>query len=208
MHSGDPLGPVRAYFENTLKVHGLTAKGVDWNSDQARALRFEQLIKIIQTTQSFSLLDYGCGYGALVDYLRKASLNFQKYIGYDILPAMVTEAKKLYREDEGIQFTTNLNEVPRVDYAIACGVFNIKLDASLDDWTHYVIDSLHSIDEHCVRGFSVNFLTRYSDPDRMRPDLYYADPCFLFDYCKNHFSRNVALLHDYNLYDFTILVRK
>ncbi|HAW53355.1 MAG TPA: SAM-dependent methyltransferase, partial [Flavobacteriales bacterium] len=47
-----------------------------------------------------------------------------------------------------------------------------------------------------------------SDPDRKRPDLYYGDPCFFFDYCKRNFSRNVALLHDYNLYDFTILVRK
>ena len=42
----------------------------------------------------------------------------------------------------------------------------------------------------------------------MRPDLYYADPCELFDRCKRRYSRNVALLHDYDLYEFTILVRK
>jgi len=42
----------------------------------------------------------------------------------------------------------------------------------------------------------------------MREDLYYADPCFIFDYCKRNFSRNVALLHDYELYEFTIIVRK
>jgi hypothetical protein len=48
-------------------------------------------------------------------------------------------------------------------------------------------------------------LTKYSGADRMaqRPDLYYG-----FDFCKRRFSRNVALLHDYGLYDFTILVRK
>jgi len=40
------------------------------------------------------------------------------------------------------------------------------------------------------------------------PNLYYADPGFFFDYCKTHFAKNVALLHDYGLYDFTILVRK
>jgi len=51
-------------------------------------------------------------------------------------------------------------------------------------------------------------LTKYPDAARMRSDLYYADPGFFFDYCKRNFSRNVALLHDYNLYDFTILVRK
>jgi hypothetical protein len=42
----------------------------------------------------------------------------------------------------------------------------------------------------------------------MRPDLYYADPRAIFDHCKRTFSRWVALLHDYGLYEFTILVRK
>ena len=42
----------------------------------------------------------------------------------------------------------------------------------------------------------------------MRPYLYYADPLFLFDYCKKKYSKSVALLHDYGLYEFTILVRK
>jgi hypothetical protein len=42
----------------------------------------------------------------------------------------------------------------------------------------------------------------------MRPDLYYGDPCALFDHCKRRYARNVAVLHDYGLYEFTILVRK
>ena len=42
----------------------------------------------------------------------------------------------------------------------------------------------------------------------LRPDLYFADPLFYFDFCKRTFALDVALLHDYGLYDFTILVRK
>jgi hypothetical protein len=57
------------------------------------------------------------------------------------------------------------------------------------------------------RGFAFNMLTSYSDPARMRDDLYYGDPCRMFDLCKRKYSRNVALLHDYGIYDFTILVR-
>ncbi|REM56201.1 class I SAM-dependent methyltransferase, partial [Mycobacterium tuberculosis] len=48
----------------------------------------------------------------------------------------------------------------------------------------------------------------YSDASKMRDDLYYADPCALFDLCKRRYSKSVALLHDYGLYEFTILVRK
>jgi hypothetical protein len=42
----------------------------------------------------------------------------------------------------------------------------------------------------------------------MRPDLYYADPCFFFDYCQRRYLRRVAVLHDYGLYEFTVVVRK
>jgi hypothetical protein len=59
-----------------------------------------------------------------------------------------------------------------------------------------------------IRGFSFNVLTKYIDHEFMRPHLYYADPCYLFDYCKRNFGSGVALLHDYDLNDFTIIVRK
>ena len=40
---------------------------------------------------------------------------------------------------------------------------------------------------------------------KMKDYLFYADPCQLFDYCKQNFSKQVALLHDYRLYEFTII---
>ena len=64
------------------------------------------------------------------------------------------------------------------------------------------------LDGKSSRGFAFNCLTSYSDADKMRDDLYYADPCKLFDRCKRRYSRRVALLHDYGLWEFTILVRK
>ncbi len=200
--------PVRSYFENTLKTHGATAKGMDWNSEQARELRFEQLIKIVRPGQPFSLLDYGSGYGAFADYLLARGFPLQQYIGYDLLESMVSAGSESHAGMPNLAFTGKLEEVPQVDYAVACGVFNMKLDASVGEWNHFVLRSLQEMDSRSRKGFSVNFLTRYSDADRMRPDLYYADPCFLFDYCKLNFSKNVALLHDYNLYDFTLLIRK
>ena len=78
----------------------------------------------------------------------------------------------------------------------------------MNEWTDFVIQGLEEMNSHSRIGFSSNFLTKYSDADKMRSDLYYADPCFLFDYCKTHFSKNVAILHDYGMYDFTLIVRK
>ncbi len=200
--------PVRNYFENTLKIHGATAKGMDWNSEQARALRFDQLVKIVKPGEPFSLLDYGSGYGAFADYLLAKGLPLERYIGYDLLQSMVAAGREAHAAQDSLIFIDKLEDVPEVDYAVACGVFNMKLEASAGEWNHFVLHSLHEMDSRCRKGFSVNFLTSYSDADRMRPDLYYADPCFLFDYCKLNFSKNVALLHDYTLYDFTLLIRK
>jgi hypothetical protein len=59
-----------------------------------------------------------------------------------------------------------------------------------------------------TRGFAFNALTLYSDVEKRRPDLHYADPLELFDHCKRTYSRFVTLLHDYPLYEFTILVRR
>ena len=34
------------------------------------------------------------------------------------------------------------------------------------------------------------------------------DDNFYFDYCKKNFSENITLINNYNLFDFTILVKK
>jgi hypothetical protein len=57
------------------------------------------------------------------------------------------------------------------------------------------------------RGFAFNALTSYADSEKKRADLYYADPGYWFDFCKRGHSRRVTLLHDYPLYEFTLLVR-
>jgi len=94
------------------------------------------------------------------------------------------------------------------DYGVASGIFNVRLDRQDDEWQSYLEATLDSLDRTSRFGFAFNCLTSYSDADKMRDYLYYANPCVLFDLCKRRYSRNVALLHDYGLYEFTILVRK
>jgi SAM-dependent methyltransferase len=157
--------------------------------------------------QSFSLLDYGCGYGALADYLDAKGFGVD-YYGYDILESAIETARTVHGNKPRCSFFTDISQLPVCDYTIASGIFNFRGEQSFEDWTEYVLGVLNDFNRLSRRGFSSNFLTKYSDADKMRPDLYYADPMFLFDYCKRNFSKNVALLHDYRLYDFTLIVRK
>ncbi len=199
---------VKNYFGKALSEHGTTAEGADWNSTYSQEIRFAQLIKVIEENEGFTILDYGCGYGALADYLANQGYTYNHFYGCDILQPMISEACRLHPDRSRFTFSTEFETIPDVDYTVASGVFNARLDTSYEEWTDYVIKTLHSIDERSRKGFAVNFLTRYSDLEKMQDRLYYADPGFLFDYCKKNISFNVALLHDYGLYDFTLIIRK
>jgi SAM-dependent methyltransferase len=209
MNKNFDLNPVISYFEDRLAAHGATPAGVDYNSINAMEIRFEQILKVCDTSQPFSVLDFGCGFGAMVEYLFKKEYQFT-YYGYDIVESMLDEARHIYGDKKQCHFSSNINEIPVCDYVVESGIFNMRLKADYKEWTEYVLQTLHQFDHFSKKGFGFNFLTKYSDPEYIerRPDLYYADPCYYFDYCKKHFSRNVTLLHDYEIYDFTILVRK
>ena len=197
------------YFSEKLEIFGTTPKGVDYNGPEAQERRFEQLVRVIDASQPFTVIDYGSGYGALFDYLQKRGWQFE-YYGVDLIEKMVIAGREAHQGFQNAHFTMQESEVPLADYLLAGAIFNIKLEASYEDWQAFVVATLHRMNALCAKGFSFNMLTSYSDADRMaqRPDLFYGDPLFFFDVCKRKFSRNVALLHDYGLYDFTILVRK
>lgn len=200
------LGDVIGYFDEKVTQHGATAKGLDYNSEQAQQIRFDQLLKLIDTSKPFSLNDYGCGFGSLAFYMKNLGYTFS-YHGFDISPAMIEAAHRENPPGSGWQFTTDLGELKPADYTIACGIFNLRFKANDEEWRAYILETIENFAELSTKGFAFNMLTIYSDADKMRPDLYFGDPNFFFDHCKRTYSRNVALLHDYELYDFTILVR-
>jgi SAM-dependent methyltransferase len=207
MSEHQELAKITDYFTEKLEIHGATPRGVDYNSVESQETRFLQLIKIIDPSKQYSLLDFGSGFGAMYDYLTRLGHDVN-YLGYDIAIPMVEKGFELHPNNPKCHFTARIEEVPVVDYATLSGTLNIKLDIDSAAWTEIALQSLHQMDTHSQKGFSFNMLSHYSDADKMRPDLYYGDSLFFFDYCKRNFSKNVALLHDYKLYDFTILVRK
>jgi SAM-dependent methyltransferase len=200
------LNDVKAYYDDKVRTYGPTAKGVDWNSEDSQFMRFEQLLKVCAVTEAISLNDYGCGYGALVQYLAGKSFSFS-YHGFDISEEMIAAAKSLHGHRGNCTFSADEASLPVSDYTIASGIFNVRLGTGVEEWKAFVLEVLTTIASTSKKGIAFNMLTAYADRDRMRSDLYYADPLFFFDYCKRRFSPHVSLLHDYPLYEFTILIR-
>jgi len=197
---------VKSYYSEKVLQFGATPAGVDWSSPESQQLRFKQLVKLCDGSTIFSINDWGCGYGAMYEYLTYQGFQFQ-YSGYDLSDSMIDRARSMIADKLNCEFTVG-DSLKEADYTVASGVFNVKLDVPVPDWEKYVLETLDKMDRVSRKGFSFNILTRYADKEHMKDHLYYADPCFYFDYCKKKFSKHVALLHDYPLYEFSILVRK
>lgn len=203
----DILAEIAKYYSAKLAEHGVTPCGVDWNGKESQVLRFEQLSKVIHQPGGFTLNDLGCGYGALFEYVGLYYQDFF-YNGFDVSSDMIRAAQARYANSSNARFFVAAAPPGPADYGIASGIFNVRLGRSDAEWHDYLEATLDVLDRTSRLGFAFNSLTSYSDAEKMLDYLYYADPCALFDLCKRRYSRHVALLHDYGLYEFTILVRK
>ena len=204
---GDILQPVASHYAAKLAAHGATPNGVDWNGAASHELRHRQFLRLLEGSPEASVLDLGCGYGDFCRFLR-ASGHRGPFIGYDIVPGMIAEARNLHGEAADRQWRVGSEPGETVDFAIASGIFNVKGDVSHECWAPYVDATIDLLARVGRRGFAFNLLSLASDRERRRSDLYYADAGAMLTYCLERFGRHVALLHDYGLYEFTLIVRR
>lgn len=193
---------VSKYYGEKIQAFGPVAKGVDWKDEASQNLRFEQLLKVIAEREGVTLNDLGCGYGAIFLY-KDTATRLSKYYGYDISEEMLVEARNLIPDNKA-EFINSDKITREADYSIASGIFNVKLDTEEKVWQEFILDSLANMNEKSSKGFAFNCMTTYVD--YKIDHLYYGDPLFFFDFCKKNFSKYVTLLHDYRLYEWTILV--
>jgi hypothetical protein len=198
------------FYTDRLENFGDSPQGVGWKDDEAQLVRFAQLLKVIQDKSNFSINDLGCGSGRLYKYMVSSGCGPSLYHGYDILEGMLQSAEKSLLPDPKVMLTKIESPLDMVlsDYTVASGIFNVKYETEEKEWLAHVLSTIEAMQERSKFGFAFNLLTKYSDKEYIQPYLYYADPLFLFDFCKRKFSKNVALLHDYFQYDFTIIVRR
>ncbi|HLO87138.1 MAG TPA: methyltransferase domain-containing protein [Nostocaceae cyanobacterium] len=119
----------------TYEPEDIPAIKVGWQSRSNQYLGFEVATTFdgIDWQEINSVLDIGCGYGNLVEYLRQEK-NFQgEYTGIELLPEFWEEAKRLYGNDSRNKFilgdfiTHEWNQ-QKFDIVISLGTISINLD--------------------------------------------------------------------------------
>jgi hypothetical protein len=93
---------------------------------------------------------------------------------------------------------------PRVaDYSIASGIFNVKLEHSIERWERLIASTLDDLNATSRLGFAVNLL----EPIQIQvPELYRTPPEPWIRYCEKLGSTKV--LSGYGLGEFTLCVSK
>lgn len=200
------LGPIAGLYAESLRSHGDTPMGVGWRTEDSQRLRFDKLLTVLDGHEDgpVEVNDLGCGYGALFEHLEQRGTLVGAYVGYDISEDMLQAAAQRVPSGRG-----NLVRSDRVtvagDYSFASGIFNVRLEADEEAWTDYVQETVRNLAAHSRRGFAFNLLTTYCD---YREDhLFYGDPRWWFDWCKREVTPRVALLHDYPLFEWTLVGR-
>jgi SAM-dependent methyltransferase len=201
------LSDVAAYYTSKLAAHGATPQGVDWNGADSHEKRHRQFLRLLDETPEASVIDLGCGFGDFFRFLR-ASGHQGRFIGYDIAPGMIDKARELHGQSAGCEWRVGAEPTEIADFAIASGIFNVKGDVPNEIWARYVYQTINILAHAGRRGFAFNMLSTSSDPDRRRSNLYYADPTDMLARCLLRYGRSVALLQDYRLYEFTVVVRR
>ena len=197
---------IESYYSKKIKEFGHTPQGVDWNSKKGQFERFRLLLKYLPLNNLTSILDYGCGYGALLEYIKVNKIDV-KYCGYDFLLEMIAEAKKLHIKDSN-SFISELPPSQNWDFIILSGVFNVKNTANNLIWENYVLKTIKELIKISKIGISFNILTNNSEIDSRKEHLFYTDPMELISKINLYPPYTVFIDHSSNSWESTVTILK
>lgn len=204
----EDLQRLGAHYGQLLAEHGDSPAAAQWADRETQEERFRILAGVGDISQA-KILDFGCGTGHLLAYLRRCHGFRGEYVGYDLNAAVIACARAKF-PDARFACRDGLSEPLEedFDYVFISGVFNNKIG----DNAALIRTVLPNVFAHTRRALAFNALSCYVD--RFDDGLYYAEPESLFRFCKENLSPLVTLRHDYCVrpgvvpYDFTLYVHR
>lgn len=199
---------IEAYYSDRIARFGATPLGVDWTCMATQYLRFVQLLRICDFGDTFSLNDFGCGYGALLDFCSERHPHWTiDYLGIDLSERMVAAARSKRGQESRAVFHVGAAAPRSADVCIASGLFNVCLSIPRAEWEEFVRDTLREMRRTCAAGFSANFMAPLPAGAAPVPQLYRTEAQPWVEFCRQDLGCRVQLVEDYGLREFTLLAR-
>ncbi len=201
------LAPVSRSFSRTIRKYGPRAKGVGWSNADWQLRRFQIFAGLFAYEKTgLTINDLGCGYGAMFEAYRDLpQLLGGRYVGYDISPHMLDEARKRI-SDPRAEFILSHEATEEADYSFVSGSYNICMEANEREWLGYVFGNLEQLWSKTRTGLAFNMLDR-GTPEKAKT-LYYADRRVFLDFCQKALSPKARLFDGYSDTEWTIFVRR
>lgn len=202
------LFQLEQFFSNQVREHGDTPQGNQHKDMELQERRMEVLADVGDLRCS-KVLDFGCGTGHLLAFLR-TRLAFQgEYVGYDLSAEMIAIASNKF---PGIRFERRnilTQGVPEdFDHILINGTFFNRVT---DNWG-LMTELLGRLFPRTRKALAFNALSTYVD--FFNPGNFYVSPENIFRFCKERLSPCVTLRHDYLSkpgvvpFEFTVYVSK
>ena len=190
-------------YQKTFRKYGVGPRALRWHSKKAATQRYEQIVADIDF-EGKSILDVGCGFGDIIPYISAKAKKFE-YLGIDITPEFIREAKKLYLGHKfivGNYFAKPLKE--NFDIIICSGALNANVRDNLD----FRKKAIKTMFKHAKEVFVFNMVGRYPQPKTSsKSNVWFANPLEILEYCLG-LTKKVILRHHYHSRDFTIVMFK
>lgn len=191
-----------ARYEARLARYGGSHEALGWGQFARQDIRFSVLAAEALQSPESSVLDVGCGFADLYDFLVERGWR-GRYTGVDLVPGVLSVARERHPKLDlrELDLTAAAANVDVHDYVIACGIANAKL-AHGDNLAH--ADSLLQAMFCRARVLAASdFLSTHVD--FQHPDAFHTDPAWAFARAKE-LTRRVALRHDYMPFEFSLFL--
>ena len=189
-------------YEARLKQYGYSPKSLGWGKEGRQGIRFAVLAEEVLKEPNSSVLDVGCGFADLYDFLVACGWKGH-YHGIDIVPGLIQIARRRHPKlaIQNCDITSNHGLKNIYDYIICSGVFNAKLSQS--DNNHHITKALKSMFKLARKCVCVDFMSTYVDYEHS--EAWHTDPIWAFETAME-LSRRVSLRHDFMPYEFALFI--
>ncbi len=203
MHEEDRRDYIQRY-EARLQEFGYSPETLGWGRHGRQEARFAILAEYALGMPGSSVLDVGCGFADLYDFLVQHKWH-GRYTGIEIVPGLLNVARKHHPDLDlrELDITSDDLSLETYDFTVASGVLNAKLKFG-DNQTHIVnvLTAMHRITRIVV---CVDLLSTYVD--FQKPGSWHTNPGWAMGVAKE-LSRRVVLRHDYMPFEFALFIFK
>ena len=187
------------FYGSALAVYGPdNPKAFHWITVRDQLARFENLAAIGDLS-GCSVADIGCGAGDLYYFLLKHFTGV-RYLGIDVVPAMIDAARKKYPEAE-FQVSDIFSISRAFDYYLASGALTFNIAGG----KAYYYDMIRTMYQKAARGVAFNMLDNsvHSSDDRYLAYSWHE----VREVC-SELTRDYKIVSGYDTGDFTVWMHK